>query len=119
MTHTLVAHFREEHGGESQEILMRVLSKHATPLDRQVKESLNILKFSATPEECLNNKSEWGGSKLPSLVVASAKGTSRKEGGGGSQETVEKGDKRARDLRGRPRIVRKKDQERRKGKTAQ
>ena len=73
-----MAHFHEEHGGESQEILMRVLSKHATPLDRQVKESLNILKASATPDECLNNKSEWGGSKLPSLVVASAKGTSRK-----------------------------------------
>ena len=35
------------------------------------------------------------------MVVTSAKGISRKEGGGGSQEIVEKGDKRARDLRGR------------------
>ena len=57
-THPLVVHFMEEHGGATQEILMRVLSRHISPLDRQVQESLNILKASRTPEEYLNLKSE-------------------------------------------------------------
>ena len=95
-THPLVVHFEEEHSGERQEILMRVLSKHATPLDRQVRESLNITTASATPDECLNIKSEWGGSKLPTLMVASAKGTARKQGSMNTQETAGKGDKRIR-----------------------
>ena len=59
-THPLVMHFREEHGGQTQEILMRILCNHITPMDRQVKESLNILKASRIPEECLNLKSKWG-----------------------------------------------------------
>ena len=50
----LVAHFREEHGGQTQDILMRTLSRHLTPLDRQVRESLNIMKASANIEEYLN-----------------------------------------------------------------
>ena len=62
-THPLVAHFREEHDGVTQEILLRVLSWHMTPLDRQVTESLNILRAAKYPEECLNLKSEWGGVK--------------------------------------------------------
>ena len=75
---------------------MIVLSKHMTPLDRQVRESLNIIKASKIAEECLNLKSEWGGSKLPGLQVRSPKGTGKKPEGreeaektGGSQ-----GDKR-------------------------
>lgn len=46
-------------------------------MDRQVKESLNLLKASKIPEECLNLKSEWGGSKLPGLQVSSPKGTGK------------------------------------------
>ena len=60
-SHPLVIHFREEHGGRQQEVLMRILSRHISPLDRQVVEPLNILKASKTSEECLNLKSEWGG----------------------------------------------------------
>ena len=60
-THPLVTHFREEHSGHQQEILMRVLSKHITPLDRPVKESLNIAMASRNAEECLHFKSEWVG----------------------------------------------------------
>ena len=59
-THPLVLHFREEHQEESQPILMRVLSRHLTALERQVTESLNIIKASKVTEECLNLKSEWG-----------------------------------------------------------
>ena len=49
-----------------------------TPMDRQVKKSLNIIKASKTKEECLNLKSDWGGSKLPGLQVNNPKGTGKK-----------------------------------------
>ena len=75
-THPLVLHFREEHQEETQPVLMRVLSRHLTALERQVTESLNIIKASKTSEECLNLKSEWGGSKLPAIEVSRPKGTS-------------------------------------------
>ena len=60
-SHPLTIHFREEHGGRQQEVLLRILSRHISPLDRQVVESLNIIKASKISEECLNLKSEWGG----------------------------------------------------------
>lgn len=31
-THPLVMHFREEHSGQEQEVLMKILSNHMTPL---------------------------------------------------------------------------------------
>ena len=45
----LSIHFKEEHGGVAQEILFRVLSRHIFPLERQVQESLNILRASKNP----------------------------------------------------------------------
>ena len=45
-----------------------------------------------------------GGSKLPNLVVASAKGTSRTEKGG-VQETADKGEKRARDSKEKSQVI--------------
>ena len=39
-THSLVAHFREEHGGERQELLMRMVFRHLTALERQAVESV-------------------------------------------------------------------------------
>ena len=57
-THPLVLHFREEHQEETQPILMRILLRHLTALERQVTESLNIIKASSASEECLNLKSE-------------------------------------------------------------
>ena len=57
-THPLVIHMREEYSRRQQEVLMRVISKHITPLDRQMRESLNIIKASKETEECLNLKSE-------------------------------------------------------------
>ena len=92
-THPLVAHFVEEHNGITQEILMRVISRHMTPLDRQVSESMNILRAAKCPEECLNLKSEWGGSKLPDLQIFNPKGISRK-GSIGPQEIGTQGEKR-------------------------
>ena len=79
-----------------QEILMRVISKHITPLDRQISESLNIAKASTKPEECLNLKSEWGGSKLPSLLVSVPKGVGGGRPGPGNinEDSQETGDKR-------------------------
>ena len=93
-THPLVIHFREEHNGQEQEVLMRILSSQMTPLDRQVKESLNILRASRVPEECLNLKSEWGGSKLPGLQVSSPKGTGKKMEGREDKTEGNQGDKR-------------------------
>ena len=74
-SHPLTIHFREEHGGKQQEVLLRILSRHISPLERQVVELLNIIKASKISEECLNLKSEWGGSKLPDLQVLRPKGT--------------------------------------------
>ena len=102
----LVAHFREEHGGIAQEILMRILSTHLTPLDRQVKESLNIFKASGNPDKCLNMKSEWGGAKLPNLQVSTPKGTASgkhrtgQEDKEGIQEMVNQEKKRIHDHQG-------------------
>ena len=62
-SHPLTIHFREEHGGRQQEVLLRILSRHISPLERQVVESLNIIKASKISEECLNLKSGWGGVK--------------------------------------------------------
>ena len=53
---------------------MRILSTHLTPLDHQVQESANILKAMIHPQECLNRKSEWGGAKIPGIVVQTPKG---------------------------------------------
>ena len=74
LTHPLVLHFWEEHGGSKQEVLMRILSAHLTPADRQVQESVNILAANKNPEESLNQKSEWGGAKIPGLDVRTPKG---------------------------------------------
>ena len=52
---------------------MRVMSTHLTPLDRQVAESVNILETGKDPQESLNLKSEWGGAKIPSILVISPK----------------------------------------------
>ena len=45
-THPIVIHCKEEHGGEVQPILMRILAAHLMALERQVQESLNILEES-------------------------------------------------------------------------
>ena len=56
---------------------MRTVSKHQSPMERQVVESVNINLASSKPAECLNLKSEWGMSKSPSLQVETPKGVSR------------------------------------------
>ena len=53
---------------------MRTISSHLTALDRQAAESVNILEAARKPEESLNQKSEWGGAKIPALLVTSPKG---------------------------------------------
>ena len=63
-THPMVIHFQEEHYGEAQETIFRLLSKHRLALERQVTESVRIEDAAANPLESLNLKNEWGGSKL-------------------------------------------------------
>ena len=59
-----VIHCMEEHKGEMQEVLFRVISKHQTLLYRQVQESVIIEERAWKPADCLNLKNECGGSKL-------------------------------------------------------
>ena len=46
---------------------------HLTPLDRQVAESINIMDSGKVPQESLNSKTEWGGAKIPSILVTKPK----------------------------------------------
>ena len=50
LTHPLVLHFWEEHSGVEQPVRMRITSKHQSPLERQVRESVNI-DFSSRKEK--------------------------------------------------------------------
>ena len=76
-THPMVIHFWEVHGGRKQDCLMRILSGHLTPLDRQTTESINILDAEKTQGRSLNLKTEWGGAKIPGILVTQQKGLSR------------------------------------------
>ena len=69
-THPLVVHFKEQHQGQNQEILFRVLGHFQTALARQVWESVEIDNTTAIlgHNGCLNSKTEWGASKDPTLV---------------------------------------------------
>ena len=71
--------------------MMRVLSSHLTPLERQVQESSNITKAMKVPEECLNRKSEWGGTKIPGIVISTPKGVVTESFGKENQEKGRKG----------------------------
>ena len=70
----MVIHFCEDHNGRKQEVLFRVITSHLTALDRQTSESVNIISSGKNPGENLNNKSEWGGAKIPGLLVSTPKG---------------------------------------------
>ena len=50
------------------------MSRHLIPIGRESQGSLNIIKASGNPDECLNLKSEWSGAKLPNLQVSTPKG---------------------------------------------
>merc|ERR1711867_390797 len=58
---------------------MRTLSAHLTQMDRQVQESLNIIQEIRKFGHCLNQKSEWAGSKIPDLDVRIPKGVAREK----------------------------------------
>ena len=42
----LVQHYWEIHDGVKQEFIMRITSKHQSPLERQAQEAIQIAKFS-------------------------------------------------------------------------
>ena len=69
----MVQHFWEKYEGVKQDIIMRITSKHISALSRQVEESVQIEKLCVTPQNYLNNKSEWVGFKIPGLRVESPK----------------------------------------------
>ena len=47
------------------ETFFRIISKHRLSLGNKIAESILMEEVAAKPEQCLNLKSEWGGSKLP------------------------------------------------------
>ena len=55
---------------------------------------VNILESGKVSEESLNSKNEWGGAKIPSILVTSPKGIARqmKEGEKAGQETQSRED---------------------------
>ena len=53
ISHPMVQHFWEEHGGRIQPVLMRVTSKHLVALERQVRESVNIEKCAKEEDSVL------------------------------------------------------------------
>ena len=66
--------------------MMRTISSRLTPVDRQVTESINILEAAKKEEESLNLKPEWGGAKIPSILVHSPRGIAKQ--GVSSEEEV-------------------------------
>merc|ERR1712240_287130 len=95
LKHPLVIHFLEEHQGERQDVLFRILSKHHTPLDRQIQESVNIEERMSQIKECLNMKNEWAGSKIPGITIVKPKGVmgARRQVVNGDRETDKDRDK--------------------------
>ena len=59
---------------------MRTLSAHLTAMDRQIQESLNIILEVRKEGNCLNQKNEWAGIKIPDLEVRIPKGVARTRG---------------------------------------
>ena len=58
---------------------MRILSGHLTPLERQTTESVNIVEAEKKPKEALNKKTEWGGAKIPGILVTQPKGVAKQQ----------------------------------------
>ena len=73
----MAVHYWEEHTGRKQEAMMRILSTHLTPLDRQTMESVNIIEAERKLGESLNMKTEWGRAKILGILVTQPKGVSR------------------------------------------
>ena len=61
LSHPFVKHAWEEHEGEQPEIIMRIISKHESTMDRQLTEAVRISRmFGGDMSENLNAKAEWG-----------------------------------------------------------
>ena len=68
--HPLVRHAWEEHQGRKPQFLMKIKSRHKTPLDRLTQEAVNILALSRKPDGVdLNSKSEWGQARIPRIQM--------------------------------------------------
>ena len=68
--HPLVKHAWEEHEGEQPEVLMRIISKHESTMDRQLTEAVRISKmFGGDWRENLNAKAEWGIPRTSTLGI--------------------------------------------------
>ena len=100
--------FLEVHGGREQTILMTVLTKPNTALERQIWESITIDMLARSPESCLNLKLEWGLSRTPRLINKDKQPARKKleqgyKGRRERQKPVEKGDKQEEDPQPRKR----------------
>lgn len=78
-SHPVVVHYWEEHEGRKQDFIMRIISGHLTPLERQATESINIVEAENRPQEALNRKTEGGGAKIPGILVTHPKGIAKQQ----------------------------------------
>ena len=68
--HPFVRHAWEEHSGKKPTFIMKIRSRHKSPLDRLTQEAVNILALSRGPAGTdLNAKSEWGQARVPRLTL--------------------------------------------------
>ena len=58
-----------EHGGEPERFMFKIVSKHRTALNRQVREAVRIRRRGGADGGVLNSKSEFNRSHIPRLVV--------------------------------------------------
>ena len=71
MRNRLWKHFQIHHGGElrREDLEMKVLETHRSPLSRQIHEGVEIEVNKA--DLLMNSKSEWNQSRLPRIVIES------------------------------------------------
>ena len=60
-------HCSTMHKGEKQKFQLRLMSRHLTPFDRLIAESVNITHGQG--DNCLNSKAEWMGESIPRLAI--------------------------------------------------
>ena len=62
-------HSKGAHQGQKQEYTMSVISKHRSPLERQISEYVLITSRMKSGATMMNSKNEWHGQGLPRIVI--------------------------------------------------
>ena len=91
----MVKHAWEEHEGMKPEVIMRIISKHESPMDRQVTEAVRISRlFNGDDKENMNAKAEWGIPRTSTLGVTLWRDGGRPRTKEGETKETHEGEKR-------------------------